>query len=204
MKKVITLSLITATALLASGFTAHAQLKVGIVDMNQIAGSYYKSKEAESRLVEARDTAQKEVQDKMAGYKEKMEQVNKLEAEIQKPELSKDAKESKTKEKNDLIADVKVMEREIPEFTRTRERQLQEQLQRMKKGIFTEILDEVQKKVKAENFDLILDKSGVSVAGIPIVLHSKDSMDFSEEIITALNKNKPKDSEAAATPAKKK
>lgn len=203
MKKAITASLLAAVALLGSGLAAHAQTKIGIVDMNKIASSYYKSKEAESRLVEARDSAQKEVQDKMADYKGKMEQVNKLELDIQKPELSKDAKETKTKEKGDLIAEIKVMEREIPDFTRSRERQLQEQLQRMKKGIFTEILDEVQKKVKAENFDLVLDKSGASASGVPVVLHSRDAADFSDEIITALNKNRPKDAGAAATPAKK-
>ena len=67
-------------------------------------------------------------------------------------------------------------------------------------------MDVVKKKVGSENFDLVFDKGGLSFSQVPIVLYSRDNMEFSEEIIRTLNKNKPADSPAAspasgATPA---
>jgi Skp family chaperone for outer membrane proteins len=80
------------------------------------------------------------------------------------------------------------MEREINEFRQTRERQLQEQAMRMRENIVKEITDVIMEKVKGANYDLVLDKSGPSMNGVNIVLHSKDSFDFTTDVVTALNK----------------
>ena len=53
--------------------------------------------------------------------------------------------------------------------------------------------------MKTDNFDIVFDKSGQSLNGVNIVLYSKDNMEFSDDIITALNKNRPPAS--AASPA---
>ena len=55
-------------------------------------------------------------------------------------------------------------------------------------------------KVKAESFDLVFDKSGPSLNGVPIVLYSKDSYEFTNDVVTALNKNKSKDTAAEEKP----
>jgi outer membrane protein len=89
------------------------------------------------------------------------------------------------------------MEREINEFRTTREKQLQEQSVRMRGGIVDEINKVVEAKVKSENFDLVLDKSGPSLNGVPVVLYARDNFEFTEEVIKSLNKNKEKD---AASP----
>ena len=101
------------------------------------------------------------------------------------------------------------MEREINEFRQTRERQLQEQALRMREGIVKEITDVVMERVKTNNIDLVFDKSGLSMNDVPVLLYSKDSADFTADIITALNKKpisapeKPAASVAPATsPAK--
>jgi hypothetical protein len=36
--------------------------------------------------------------------------------------------------------------------------------------------------------DLVLDKSGMSLNGVPLVLFSRDNAEFTTDIITALNK----------------
>jgi hypothetical protein len=62
-------------------------------------------------------------------------------------------------------------------------------------------VDEITKlvldKVKVENYDLVMDRSGLSLNGVPILIFAKDGLDFSDELIVALNKNKPKDSDIA-------
>lgn len=201
MKKLLAISFLIAAALV---LPAQAQVKVGTVDMNKVFSSYYKTKDAETRINEARAAAKKELDDRMDTYKKNLETINKLNAEIQKPELSKSAKDEKTKSRDEKIEETKNLEREINEFRTTREKQLQEQAVRMRNGIVDEITKLVQEKVKAEAFDLVLDRSGSSLNGVPFLIFAKDSFDFSEDIITQLNKNKPKDEPAPAAADKKK
>ncbi|PYK74208.1 MAG: hypothetical protein DME42_05005, partial [Verrucomicrobia bacterium] len=78
--------------------------------------------------------------------------------------------------------------REINEFRVTRENQLREQALRMRDGIVKEIMDVVNDKVKTLNMDLVFDKSGLSVNGVPALLYSRDSYDFTNDVVTELNK----------------
>ena len=199
MKKSLLLCAILTASFLGLASTSHAQVKVGTVDMNKIFSSYYKTKDAESRINEARNGAKQELDERMDTYKKNLDAINKLNDDIQKPELSKEAKDTKSKERDDKIQETKNLEREITEFRQTREKQLQEQAVRMRNGIVDEITKLVQDKVKQENYDLVMDRSGLSLNGVPILLFAKDSMDFSDEIITQLNKNKPKDSGTSAS-----
>jgi len=183
MKKILSLVCILTTALLASGFTAQAEVKIGMVDMNNIFSSYYKTKDAEARINEARASAKQELDTRMETYKTNLDKINKLNEEINKPELSQDAKAEKSKERDETIAETKTLEREITEFRTTREKQLQDQAVRMRNGIVEEITKLVQDRVKSDSYDVVFDKSGQSLNGVPIVLFSDDNMDFSDSII---------------------
>lgn len=190
MKKSI--ALVAASCIAAFAFTpaAHAEIKIGMVDMNTVFSSYYKTKDAEARINEARASAKKELDERMETYKTSLDEVNKLNEEINKPALSKDARDAKAKQRDEKIAEIKNLEREITEFRQTREKQLQEQAVRMRNGIVEEITKIVQDRVKSESYDVVFDKSGSSLNGVPIVLFAKDTMDFSDAVITALNKGK--------------
>ncbi|MEA3187311.1 MAG: outer membrane protein [Chthoniobacter sp.] len=200
MKK-LTLPALAVTFLLASSMASLAQSKVGTVDMNKIFSSYYKTKDAESRINEARAAAKKELDDRMDTYKKTVDSINKLNEDLNNTALSKDKKDESGKKRDDMISETKNLEREIGEFRTTREKQLQEQAVRMRNGIVEEITKLVQEEVKSNSYDLVFDKSGQSLNGVPILLFSRDSDDFSDRIITALNKNRPKDTGAA--PAEK-
>lgn len=189
MKKTIALLCAASISLLAFSPAARAEVKVGTVDMNSVFSSYKKTKDAESRINEARASAKKELDDRMANYKTSLDEVNKLNEEINKPELSKDAKDAKAKTRDERIAEIKNLEREITEFRQTREKQLQEQAVRMRNSIVEEITSIVQNRVKTEGYDIVLDKSGSSLNGVPIVLFANDAMDFSDTVIAELNKS---------------
>jgi outer membrane protein len=186
-----------------SATTASAQnLKIGTVDMKKVFESYYKTKDAEAKINEARNSAKKELEDRMDVAKKVLEEVKKLDEDIAKPELSKEAKDSKGKIRSEKASELQGMDREIREFQQNREKQLQEQSVRMRSGIVEEINKVVDAKVKSEQFDLVLDKSGPSLNGVPVVLFSRDTYEFTPEVITALNKNKSSDTSASDAPAK--
>ena len=187
MKK--SLSTILALAL-AFPIAALAQgtLKIGTVDMQRAFKEYNKTKEAEVKINDAKNSAKKEYDDRAEAYKKALDEINNLNKQLESPALSADKKTQTAKERDDKIANIKNMEREISDFRQTRERQLQEQLMRVREGIVKEITDVVMEKVKASNLDLVFDKSGMSINGVPFLLYSHDNIDFTNDIIAVLNK----------------
>lgn len=171
---------------------AFAQMKVGIVDMNKVFTSYYKTKDAETRLNDARAQAKTDLDSRLETLKSNMEEINKLEADTKKPELAADKKEAAVKQRDEKINEVRNLDREIGEFRKTRELQLQEQFMRMRGDIVQDIMKVVDARVKSEGYDLVLDSSGLGISQVKVVLYSAPSMDFSDSIVSELNKNAPK------------
>ena len=163
-------------------------MKVGTVDMNRAFKEYNKTKDAEAKINDAKNAAKKEYDERAETYKKSLDEINKLNQQLEAPALSADAKTAKAKERDDKITSIKNMEREINEFRQTRERQLQEQALRMREGIVKEITDVVMEKVKSNNLDLVFDKSGMSLNGVPLLMYSRDAAEFTNDVIAVLNK----------------
>src|SRR6266480_1275117 len=160
--------------------------KIGTVDMQKAFKEYNKTKEAEAKINDAKNAAKKEYDDRAEAYKKALDEINNLNKQLESPALSADKKTATAKERDDKIANIKNMEREISDFRQTRERQLQEQLMRMREGIVKEITDVVMEKVKANNLDLVFDKSGMSINGVPVVMYSHDNVDFTNDVIVVI------------------
>ncbi|MCE9610919.1 MAG: OmpH family outer membrane protein [Chthoniobacter sp.] len=188
MKKHVILTLLAAV--LTSAGASAQNIKVGTVDMKKVFESYYKTKEAEAKINESRNSAKKDLEDRMELAKKVLDEIKKIDEELQKPELSKESKEQKAKLRSEKANELNGMDKEIREFQQQREKQLQEQSVRMRAGIVDDINKVVSERVKAENYDIVLDKSGPSLNGVPIVLFSRESYEFTDAVVTALNKNK--------------
>ena len=202
LSTILALTLAFPIAALAQG-----TLKIGTVDMQRAFKEYNKTKEAEVKINDAKNAAKKEYDDRAEAYKKSLDEINNLNKQLESPALSADKKTQTAKERDDKIANIKNMEREISDFRQTRERQLQEQLMRVREGIVKEITDIVMEKVKGSNLDLVFDKSGMSINGVPFMLYSHDNIDFTNDIIAVLNKPGRAASSTAkanpsATPAK--
>ncbi len=187
MKKLLSLTLVSLFVLPVA-VRAQGTLKIGTVDMNRTFREYNKTKDAEAKINDAKNQAKKEYDERADSYKKALDDINNLNKQLEAPALSADAKAAKAKERDDKISNIKNMEREITEFRQTRERQLQEQALRMREGIVKEISDVVMEKVKASNLDLVFDKSGNSLNGVPVLMYSRDSVDFTNDVIAVLNK----------------
>src|SRR2546421_10149293 len=187
MKRLLLIALAGALAFPAAIY-AQGTLKIGTIDMQRAFKEYSKTKDAEAKINDAKNAAKKEYDDRAESYKKALDEINTLNKQLDAPALSADAKTQKAKERDDKISNIKNMEREISEFRQTRERQLQEQALRMREGIVKEITDVVMDKVKANNMDLVFDKSGMSLNGVPVLMYSRDSVDFTNDVITVLNK----------------
>ncbi len=191
MKLNRTLAILTvALGIGAFSSSAQAQLKVGTVDMKSIFDNYGKTKEAEAKINEARSQAKKELDDRLAEFNKVQEAARKLNDDANKPELSKEKKESMVKDLNAKIQELGNLQREIQSFQQTREQQLAEQSVRSRNAIVEEINKVIDAKVKSGGYDMVFDKSGQSLNAVNVILHSKESFDITKEISDELTKLK--------------
>ena len=201
MKTSTLLSSLLAVGLCFAGATAaNAQVKVGIVDMNKVFSGYYKTKEAENKINDAREGAKKELDERMESHKTMLDEINTLNKDVDNAALSASAKTDKNKKRDDKIQQVRQLEQEINDFKTSRERGLQEQAVRMRNQIVEEIMTIINARVKTDNYDLVFDKSGQSLNGVQILLHANDKFEFSDDVIAALNKNRPTATESSTAP----
>ena len=176
----------------AAPVSAQAQMKVGTIDMKQVFDGYYKTKDAEAKINESRAQAQKELAERLDTFNKAQEQARKLNDEAGKAELSEKAKAEKVKGLNEKLQELGVMQREVQEFQQTRERQLSEQSVRSRNSLVEEINKIVSDVVKANGYDLVFDKSGQSLNAVNVLVHSKDSFDFTADVVSKLNADQKK------------
>lgn len=82
------------------------------VDMNRIFKEYRKTKEAETKVNEAKNAAKNEYDTRAGAYKAKLDSINKMQDGTARAQA---------------VSEIKAMEREINEFRTAREKQLQDQ-----------------------------------------------------------------------------
>jgi outer membrane protein len=178
---------------------AHAEMKIGTIDMQKIFTAYYKTQDAQTKLQDAQKAYKEELNQRLDAYKANLDIINKLNDELNKPALAGASHDQKTQERDAKIAETKGLEKEITDFRQTREREIQDETKRMRDGIVAEIMVVVNDQVKTINYDLVFDKSGFSSNNIvPVVLYARDSYDFSDSIVTKLNAGRPTDPEVSS------
>jgi Skp family chaperone for outer membrane proteins len=180
-----------ASALLSAPVQAQ-QLKIGTIDMQKVLAAYYKTQEAKEKLEEAQKAANDELNQRMDTRKKDIDAINKLNEEMNRPDVSAATKDQKAQERDAKISEEQGLEKEMTEFRDSRSKQLQEEQNHMVSGLVDDIMKVVSDQVKTQSYDLVLDKSGRSAGlGTTVLVYAKDNMDFSDVVIAKLNANRP-------------
>ncbi len=195
MIRKIALTLLSIMAVSASA----ADLKFGVVDMSKAFSDFHKTKEAAEKFKVNLDKAQKEMNDRWSVYKNLMTDMQKLKKEASDPIMTQDARAKKGMEFEEKGKELRSLEQEIGEAQNRRNNQLKQEDMSIRKGIYDEILVVVKEKAKADGYDFIFDKSGMSLSTVPVLIYYKDAVDVTDLIIVELNKSAP--AAAAAAPA---
>ncbi|MEI6344544.1 MAG: OmpH family outer membrane protein [Verrucomicrobiota bacterium] len=191
MKNFIRTALLASLLVMGGASLANAQVKFGTVDMNRVFSDYYKTKNAQTKYAEAEKTANDDLNGRVETLKKSMQEISAINSDLEKTDLTKDARDAKLKDQQTKVAAARAMDREIADFRSAKQKTLQDQFLRMRKDIVDDIMKTVNDLVKAKGYDIVFDKSGLSAGAVPVVLFSRDDLDFSQDVITALNKNAP-------------
>ena len=200
MKKHILIPVLSLIVAFASSTPALAELRIGTVDMKKIFESYWKTKEAESKMSESRGTVKRDLEERNEKLKQLAQRIEKLKEEMNKPELSKTGAQAKAKELEAKFNEFNGMRYELQQFQMEKEKALGEQTLRIRNDLVKEIQKLVSDYVATGGYDLVFDVSGYSINNVPVVMYARDAYDFSKPIIDKLNADRPKSS-GTETPA---
>jgi outer membrane protein len=188
------IALVSAVIGLAlTGSSASAQgMKIGIIDMNRVFAEFYKTKDAEKDVNDQKALAKKELDERNERYRVLIEKYQGLAKQIKDPAITEELRAKLQTEAKEVASEARSLERDKKEFADRRQRMLLTEVDQARKAIIEEIQDLVKDMAKQRNYDIVFDKSGLGTRGIPFLLHSKDAVDFSDDVLGDLNKNAPK------------
>jgi len=165
-----------------------AGVSLAFVDMDRVFNEYYKTKLADSRLKEQADAFTKERQKIVDKLEQLREQFNTARNEAQDTTLSAEARKAKQDEAEKLLVQIRETESELRKFEQSRQKELQDQGRRMRNRIVDEIRSAVEDYARSEGYSAVVDCSGESMNGIPVVLYVDRSVDITDNVIEMLNK----------------
>ena len=199
------IALILATVTLQA-----ADLKIGVIDMSKVFQEFHKTKTAAEKYKGNYEKAHQEMQEHQEVYKNLANEAQKLQKIAQDPIITPEQRAKYGAELNEKLKEIRSMEMEMQEFADRRQQQLKQEDMQIRKGLYEEILVVVRDRSKKDAFDIVFDKTGVSLSTVPIILHVREgaATDLTDQLIVELNKDAPPPGtepkkEDAAAPASK-
>ncbi len=165
--------------------------KVGTVDMGVVFREYFKSREAERRLNEDKTKAKKELDARSSRQREVGNQLAELGKILADRLVNEELKRQKRSGAEALQEEYRRLSDELQEFAGRRQRQLHDQSERLRKALVNEIAGHIRQKAARDGYDFVFDKSGQGMSGVPLLLVTRDAMDFTSEVIQELNRKEP-------------
>ena len=184
MKKII-ISLFALTF----AFSAYAQKapQVLTVDIEKLYESFYKAQDSRDKFQSSVLLAEEEVKGMIEQGRQLYMELEEIQKKIDSPATADEAKEALMAEFEAKAMVVRQKEADLNQYRQTTQRDLQQSRQSMIQMHFDEIKQKVAEVAKAKGADLVLNSNEKGMA----VIYFDASFDITEEVIAALNADKP-------------
>jgi outer membrane protein len=191
------------TTFLAS--SACAEVRIATVDMGKLFEGYWRTKQARASLEERKVDLEKERLNMVTELKKANEDYQNALAGANDQAVSSDEREKRKRNAEDKLKEAKAAEERLGSYVRTATATLEEQINRMKKNVVSEIRTVVTAKAKAGNYALVLDAAEDTPNMAPVILYNSNENDLTQAVLEQLNAAAPAEPpKPEAKPADKK
>ena len=197
MKKNIPIGLLALSlfAFCCSGFAA--EFKIATVDYHKVFGNYYKTVQAfnliSNKFVEC-DKDLKAMHDSLKKIEDDWRQT---EAKSEDQAVSPDERAKNKTLAKDMEVQLRFQSESIATFSNRTQLQLEDRWGQNLKDLTTEIRAVMEATAKKQGYTLVLDRTGLTLEGNPLVLYTSGENDLTEALLKELNSTAP----AAFAPA---
>lgn len=181
-------ALLTAGAVwIAAGVQAGG---IAFVDLQEVFKGYYKTEVAQMQIQQQSDDIRAERQDMELQLVELRDEIDQLRVDARDKTLSEEIRAAKRNAVEEKLVALQEKEKEMIEFEKLRQQQIQQQNERTSKKIYDEIKDAVQLFAKEKGYDAVIDQSAQSRTA-EVVMYVSPMADITGHVLHALNKGRP-------------
>ena len=175
----------TVAASVASAGAA-AELKIATVDLDKVFTAHPKTQAAEAELKKSEDGVQEEMDQIVAEGRGLQEAVAKLREAAKNPLLTEEARLQKRDEAEEKLTELQEFELRARRTQETKLKQMREKVLKSRQAIVDELMAAVNHFAEAGGYDLVLDKSGMTMNAVPMVAFSNPALDVTDKLIEYL------------------
>jgi len=179
-----------ATTCIAS---AQGGPKIATVDMQELFKQYFRTNEAQQQINVERARIQKDNNERLVRIRELETSLTNLRKQIDDPSIADSRKQTLFRDLQAQQQEAIHLDRERREFLQRRNQALNERMVQRMRGILEEIRALVEEQARKDDYDFVMDKSGLSTSQVPILLYTKDATDITSVLLEDLNKDAPED-----------
>ncbi len=187
----------------STAFSSAADLKLAVIDMKKAFEDFHKTQEAAETYKGNYNKAAGEMRERQDAYKKLTSDMQQLDKKARDTILTPDQRQKAIAELNEKMKEARALEAEMQEFAERRIGQLKQEDMKIRQTLYEEISTVVRDHALKNGYDMVFDKTGVSLSTVPIVIFVKETAatDITSQVIVELNKNAPAPGAAAAKPA---
>ena len=174
-----------AELLTMSGVEVEGVTRVG-TGLDKVFTAHPKTQAAEADLKKAEDGIQGELDQMLAEGKALEDDVAKLREAAKNPLLTEDARLKKRNEAEEKLTQLQEFQLRARRMQETKLKQMREQVMKTRQGIVDELLKVVADFAQAEGYDLVFDRSGLTMNMIPLAIYSNPEFDVTDQLIARL------------------
>ena len=167
------------------------QMKIAVVDMDNLFQEYYKTKQTDADLKQKQGIYEAWAK-KLSESRLKLEkEFNVLRDAAQNIALSSLERGKKRRAAEEKRQELKKKETELAQYVQQKSRDYKSLVTKMHKKLLDEIYDEIRKYAVLKGYNFVFDKSGKTLNTIPVIIYSGQQHDISTEILRKLNRGQP-------------
>lgn len=163
-----------------------AELKIATVDLDKVFTAHPKTQAAEADLKKAEEGIQDEMEQMVAEGRALQEEAAKLAEAARSPILTEEARLKKRNEAEEKRTELEEFQLRARRTQENKLKQLREQVMKSRQGIVDELMAALAQFAQASEYDLVLDRSGMTMNAIPLVAYSKPELDVTDKLIAYL------------------
>jgi outer membrane protein len=193
MKKLLK-SLLVLTAFGSIALFAQAQTapKILFVDIAKLYEGHYKTKAGMAALQAAGQKAQTQIDGMSKERDTLIEQWKELQDQSKNnPAATEEAKAKAAAQAQDKYEEIRVKTADMNKFNETASRELQQRHADLVATVTGEIAKIAADVAKRDGATILMDKSGPSNNGLPVILYSDPSADITDEVAAEIAKTRP-------------
>ena len=182
LKKILPVLLLFSVCLL------QATDRIGVVDLEKVFNEYHKSRSVEEFINQRADAVRNYLKQMREQLKSMRAEMHKLGTNAGNPALNAAELAEAKNRADEAIRKVKAKEAEIELYASQVTREMRELETKKRQEIMADINAEVRRRAAVRGFNFVIDRSGKSLNGQPVLITFPADRDITAEVIRELNR----------------